>query len=123
MFLCSAVLYLDVEDMTLKTGNFKKFSMFLKMFSTALSKHSDTVFIDLLTFNDLQALKERKMKKNGINNMQAANREASIANNKRYIILTYVAEFDKYERRETKAYNNHSIGMCRAIHSRHDGLG
>lgn len=76
--------------MTLKTGNFKKFSLFIKMLSTALNKQSDTVFIDLLTYADLEALKQRKLQGNTQLNATTNNN-----NNKRYLILTYVAEFDK----------------------------
>ena len=52
---CNNVLTLfpDLEDITRKTGNFKKFSLFVKMLSTALLNKSDSVFVDLLTFTDL----------------------------------------------------------------------
>lgn len=45
----------DVEELTLKTGNSKKFAVFVKMLAVALSPTpSDTVFIDLLTHTDLE---------------------------------------------------------------------
>jgi hypothetical protein len=83
-----------IEEMSLKTGNFKKFSLFVKMLSSALSKASETVFIDLLTFQDLEALKARKQQSAGMAAGAQKNAVAA-AQNKRYIILTYVAEFDK----------------------------
>ena len=87
-----------VEEMSLKTGNFKKFTLFIKMLSSALSKSSEHVFIDLLTFEDLEALKVRKLQAAGqpipnVTNPQK--QQMAQAQNKRYMILTYVVEFDK----------------------------
>jgi coiled-coil domain-containing protein 61 len=78
-----------IEEMTHKTGNFKKFNVFVKMLSTALSRQSEAVFVDLLTFADLEMLKNRKTGK------PASSSAALKANNKRYLILTYVVEFDR----------------------------
>lgn len=92
----------DIEEMSLKTGNFKKFSLFVRMLSSALGKTSETVFIDLLTFQDLEALKARKQGAHAHAQTQAQTQQraqtaaVAQAQNKRYIILTYVAEFDKY---------------------------
>jgi F0F1-type ATP synthase assembly protein I len=63
--------------------------VFVKMLSTALSQHSDAVFIDLLTYADLEMLKARKTGRPPPNN-------GAKNNNKRYVILTYVVEFDRY---------------------------
>lgn len=85
--------------MSLKTGNFKKFSLFVRMLSSALGKTSETVFIDLLTFQDLEALKARKQQgaqaQAQVQQQRAQTAAVAQAQNKRYIILTYVAEFDK----------------------------
>eukprot|EP00462_Mataza_sp_D1_P008184 CAMPEP_0175164268 /NCGR_PEP_ID=MMETSP0087-20121206/26306_1 /TAXON_ID=136419 /ORGANISM="Unknown Unknown, Strain D1" /LENGTH=629 /DNA_ID=CAMNT_0016453255 /DNA_START=52 /DNA_END=1941 /DNA_ORIENTATION=- len=78
-----------IEEMTHKTGNFKKFSVFVTMLSTALSRHSESVFIDLLTYADLEMLKTRKTGK------PPSTSGAAVKNNKRYLILTYVVEFDR----------------------------
>lgn len=43
----------DIEEITHKTGNYKKFGVFVKMLLTALARDSDSVFIDLLTNSDL----------------------------------------------------------------------
>lgn len=79
-----------LEDITRKTGNFKKFSLFVKMLSTALLNKSDSVFVDLLTFTDLEMLKSRHTKLN-----QKFTKSTSKRNNKRYLILTYAVEFDR----------------------------
>eukprot|EP00201_Polytomella_parva_P019458 CAMPEP_0175040540 /NCGR_PEP_ID=MMETSP0052_2-20121109/1328_1 /TAXON_ID=51329 ORGANISM="Polytomella parva, Strain SAG 63-3" /NCGR_SAMPLE_ID=MMETSP0052_2 /ASSEMBLY_ACC=CAM_ASM_000194 /LENGTH=311 /DNA_ID=CAMNT_0016302779 /DNA_START=88 /DNA_END=1019 /DNA_ORIENTATION=+ len=81
-----------VEDMTSKTGNFKKFLVFIKMLLSALKQSSDSVFVDLLTYQDLEALKNRKAANAGAT--QPPNRTGPIPN-KRYLILTYAAEFDR----------------------------
>lgn len=91
-----------IEEMSLKTGNFKKFTLFLKMLSSALSKSSEHVFIDLLTFEDLEALKVRKMHAAGQPPPPmptTQKQQMAQAQNKRYMILTYVVEFDKSGKR------------------------
>ncbi len=50
----------NIEAITKKTENSKKFPVFVKMLSTALARYNDTVFIDLLTNADLEVLKARK---------------------------------------------------------------
>ena len=78
-----------VEDITTKTGSFKKYGVFLKMLLAAVVDDSDSVFVDLLTYADLEALKSKRA--------GAPPRAApsSKTNNKRYLILTYAAEFDR----------------------------
>lgn len=48
-----ARLYVDIEELTRKTGNFKRFPIFVNMLLSAISQRSDAVFIDLLTTSDL----------------------------------------------------------------------
>ena len=80
----------DIEDITAKTGNYKKFSVFVKMLLSAVKQASDSVFVDLLTYQDLEVLKSRK---SGGQAPQQA--KPLVPNNKRYLILTYAAEFDR----------------------------
>jgi coiled-coil domain-containing protein 61 len=47
----------DVEDISRKTGNFKRFAVFVKMLVSALEQSSDAVFLDLLTYADLVSLR------------------------------------------------------------------
>jgi coiled-coil domain-containing protein 61 len=95
--LCYCILPADVEDITSKTGNFKKFAVFVRMLHSAVLQQSDAVYVDLLTYQDLELLKLRKA---------AAAAGAAAAgttqqqrqlpvNNKRYLILTYASEFDR----------------------------
>ncbi|KAG2447714.1 hypothetical protein HYH02_007174 [Chlamydomonas schloesseri] len=78
-----------IEDITAKTGNFKKFPVFVKMLLSALKQASDSVFVDLLTYQDLEVLKSRKA------GGQAPPPRTQPPNNKRYLIMTYAAEFDR----------------------------
>ena len=60
-----------IEDITAKTGNFKKFPVFVRMLQTALASSSSSVFVDLLTFSDLQMLRARKLSQNKTENDRA----------------------------------------------------
>ena len=77
-----------VEEVTQRTGNFKTFAVFTKMLSSALSGDSSSVSLDVLTGEDLERI--RSSQRSGISSTsQLASPE------KRYVILTYQAEFDK----------------------------
>lgn len=49
-----------IEEITQKTGNYKKYGVFLKMLFSSLNKSSDTVYLDVLTVQDLLMLKNKK---------------------------------------------------------------
>lgn len=83
----------DIEEITQRTHNFKSFPVFVRMLITALRQESDSVFVDLLTYGDLELLKSQRA---GAAQQQAAGGGVSLPpNNKRYLILTYAAEFDR----------------------------
>ena len=86
-----------VEDITLKTGNFKRFDVFVEMLSSSFAHESDSVFIDLLTYSDLEMLRQRKGKENslGSNSSGATAIAKAKATGKRYLILTYSSEYDR----------------------------
>ncbi len=67
------------------------------MLLSAVKQASDSVFVDLLTYQDLEALKQRKQQQGQQQQQQQqASAGRSLApNNKRYLILTYAAEFDR----------------------------
>ncbi|EQC33264.1 hypothetical protein SDRG_09246 [Saprolegnia diclina VS20] len=81
-----------IEELTKKTGNFKRFYTFVNMLVSALNHKSDSVFIDLLTYSDLELYRKRKM---GKSSTEAPPAVALHATNKRYLILTYAVEFDR----------------------------
>ena len=67
------------------------FSLFLFIQST------DSVTLDLLTYSDLELLRNRKAVSGGYQG-NAKNRPASKQQeNKRYLILVYSVEFDRYD--------------------------
>ena len=81
--------------MTSKTGNYISFDRFCEMMDSALQRNNDgSVFLDLLTWQDLEILKARKAAKAGQEPSQQLN-ATHRTKNKRYIILTYVAEYDR----------------------------
>eukprot|EP00954_Amorphochlora_amoebiformis_P022729 1355200-Amorphochlora_amoeboformis.AAC.3 len=49
-----------VEELTRKTGNFKKFPIFVKMLATAFSRSSESVFVEMFTYGDLEALRKKR---------------------------------------------------------------
>ena len=75
-----------------QAGNYKKFSVFCKMLSSAFSKDTDSVLVDLLTYSDLEMLKARKTGKDPSTISSSTNSKAQL---KRYVILTYQSEFDR----------------------------
>lgn len=75
-----------IEENTQKTGNFKKYGVFVKMLILAINRSNEAVELDLLTYQDLEQLRSRK---NITKSTSTAN------NNRRYLMLNYVVEFDK----------------------------
>lgn len=49
-----------MEEITARTGNYKKFAVFTRMLLAALRRDSDAVAVDLLTYADLEALRARR---------------------------------------------------------------
>jgi len=76
-----------IEDITQKTGNFKKFPIFVKMFISAMRNETPAVHVDILTAQDLEELKSKKT--------GAASNKPITTSNKRYLILSSTSEFDK----------------------------
>ncbi|KAM6427932.1 centrosomal protein CCDC61 isoform 2-T3 [Liasis olivaceus] len=81
-----------IEDLTHKTGNFKQFGIFCSMLESALAQSSESVTLDLLTYADLEALRNRKI---GVGPRHPPATKSSPLNSKRYLILIYSVEFDR----------------------------
>jgi coiled-coil domain-containing protein 61 len=75
------------------------------MLETSLSKTSDSVSLELFTYNDLEQLRNKKMN----NNSSISSLNNNNNNNKRYLILTYNVEFDRYREREGERKRNNYI--------------
>ena len=85
-----------IEEITHKAGNFKKFNVFVKMLCAAFTEEKDSVlFVDLLTYADLELLKARKSGSGSQGLGSHNSNQAAILANKRYVILTYSGEFDR----------------------------
>ena len=88
-----------MEEVSAKTGSFKKFAVFAKMLVAAVVDASESVFVDLLTYADLERLKRERSagrgEANGLCSASATRRDASPASQKRYLILTRADEFDR----------------------------
>ena len=78
-----------IEDITTKTGVPKKFNIFVKMLIQALKGGNEQVCIDLLTYADLEALKNQRSSASNTSHASTAN------STKRYFILTYISEFER----------------------------
>ncbi|XP_075223838.1 centrosomal protein CCDC61-like [Lycorma delicatula] len=83
-----------IENLTHKTGNYKQFDIFTTMLKSGLLKTSESITLDLLTFDDLEALRSRRIMGRTFPPHSAHILPAS-ASNRRYLILTYTVEFDR----------------------------
>ncbi|KAM9728838.1 centrosomal protein CCDC61 isoform 1-T2 [Menidia menidia] len=81
-----------IEDLTRKTGNFKQFPIFCSMLESAVRSTSDSVTLDLLTYADLELLRNRKA---GVVSRPRSNQQSTALTAKRYLILIYTVEFDR----------------------------
>ena len=92
---------IETARLSAKTGSFKKFAVFAKMLVAAVVDASETVFVDLLTYADLERLKRERGAARGEANGTRATadgakaRDVSPASQKRYLILTHADEFDR----------------------------
>ena len=93
-----------VEEVSAKTGSFKKFATFAKMLVAAVvNESSESVSVDLLTYADLERLKRERTSRPGsardTTGVRAGNagnaRDVSPASQKRYLIMTHADEFDR----------------------------
>ncbi|KAI8816839.1 uncharacterized protein EV422DRAFT_271705 [Fimicolochytrium jonesii] len=89
-----------LEDITKKTGNFKRYSVFLEMLVSSLKKPSQIVQLDFLTTSDLEALK--KTQRGGADPLpgepsawKPSDAPDDKAWKKVYLILTYAVAFDR----------------------------
>ena len=85
----------DVEEITHKTGSFKKFDVFVKMLHAALLADEQDVHLDVLTYADLHALKNHKAGNLHGDDAREPQPFCAPANDKRYLILTYASKFDR----------------------------
>ena len=78
-----------VEAITAKTGCAKKYATFVRILMSALRQESTSAFIDLLTYRDLEAMKQSRDPRGG------KLRAAEEVHSKRYLIVTYSTEHER----------------------------
>ena len=78
-----------VEAITAKTGCAKKYATFVRILMSALRQESTSAFIDLLTYRDLEAMKQSRDPRGG------KLRAAEEVHSKRYLIVTYTTEHER----------------------------
>jgi len=66
------------------------------MLHSAILSSSDSVSLDLLTYSDLETLRNQKL---GLTPGVSPGRKSSQLEAKRYLILTYTVEFDRLVQR------------------------
>eukprot|EP01116_Phalansterium_solitarium_P018935 TRINITY_DN5161_c0_g1_i1.p1 TRINITY_DN5161_c0_g1~~TRINITY_DN5161_c0_g1_i1.p1 ORF type:complete len:421 (+),score=178.47 TRINITY_DN5161_c0_g1_i1:91-1353(+) len=84
-----------IEDITTKTGNFQRFAAFARMLAAGLSGSSDAVVIDLLTYDDLERMKQRQAAEAGAAPPARSAEAAARNKHKRYLILTSIVDLDR----------------------------
>lgn len=87
--------------MTQKAGNSKKFSVYIQMLVSAFNKDSESVYVDIVTIQDLEQMKTRVNNENASTNasMNQSRQSTSLhgrnKDTKRYVILTYASQYDR----------------------------
>ena len=80
-----------IESLTQKSKSFKKFPIFLRMLITALDSSSESVLIDVLTYQELEMFRS--------NRNPGSSGPSQLPNprvlTKRYLILTFSGEFER----------------------------
>ncbi|CAG7728178.1 unnamed protein product [Allacma fusca] len=104
-----------IENLTQRTGNYKPFDTFVAMIKCAVLKKSDSVTLELMSYEDLVALRNQKKKSGTASstmkdlnlgpNLTKFDSSSDAEFNRgqtqgskhpnKYLIITYVAEFDK----------------------------
>lgn len=77
-----------VEEITQKTGNFRKFDVFVKMLVSGIKQETEAISLDIMTYQDLEFLRNKK-------DNSTSSSKSNISSNKRYMILTSANEFDR----------------------------
>ncbi|OMJ94512.1 hypothetical protein SteCoe_2286 [Stentor coeruleus] len=88
-FTCSYI-----ETLTQKSKSFKKFPIFLKMLISALENTSESVIIDLLTYQELEMFRSSRNPGSNSSSSSSSNPNPKLLS-KRFLILTFTGEFER----------------------------
>lgn len=75
-----------IEEVTRKTGNYKRFPVYIKMLLAAMDGSSKSVLLELVSHQQMDALRAKK---------RSQPSSSSRPDSRLYLILTYSVEFDK----------------------------
>ncbi|KAL2636210.1 hypothetical protein R1flu_007689 [Riccia fluitans] len=81
-----------IEEITHRAGNLKSFKVFVEMLKAAFHRKSTALLVDLLTYQDLEKL---VVTRGTDDSYSTPSCRRALSTEKRYLILTYVAEFDR----------------------------
>ncbi|KAL3687341.1 hypothetical protein R1sor_013650 [Riccia sorocarpa] len=81
-----------IEEITHRAGNLKSFKVFVEMLKAAFQRKSTALLVDLLTYQDLEKL---VVTRGTDTSHSTPSCRRALASEKRYLILTYIAEFDR----------------------------
>ena len=85
--------YNYIEEMTQKANSQRKYQVFVKMLLAALDKSSEVVFVDFITFQDLEIFKAKR--NNDPDKMLKAQSINSQKNSRRYLIMTFSNDMEQ----------------------------
>lgn len=83
------VIHADLESLTEKACSARRYGAFIAMLFAALRRTSSSVSLDILSFSDLAAMKAAGSQR------ASSFTEHKATASKRYLILTYVSEFER----------------------------
>jgi coiled-coil domain-containing protein 61 len=83
-----------LEEISVKLKSYKPYHVILKMITSALGKETDAVIVELLSYQDLEALK-MKRSNNSMNDSTYSEQGREKKMNQKYLIITYMNEFEK----------------------------
>ena len=87
-----------IEDITKKLENHKKFAIFVKMLISGIEGESKSVMVDILSEKEIALLKTKRKTNTSTSSLEQSMRSEDARKKnpgKRYIIVTYIVEFDK----------------------------
>ncbi|KAI9216643.1 hypothetical protein BC828DRAFT_293377 [Blastocladiella britannica] len=77
----------DIESVTRKTGNFKKFDVFVNMLVSGMSQSEPSIHLDLLTTQDLESLNQ--------SGSSSSTTLPPLPADRRFLIMSYLVSFDR----------------------------
>ena len=86
-----------IDAMTRKTGNFKRFIVFLEMLVAGMKRRDQSVPLDVMTYDDIQSMAKLPTKENALDQRRKKSIHGKSTKNqkRRYLVLSYAAAYDR----------------------------